>query len=75
MLLVLVLVFAFLLVTVAMHDAPSCERMSAASRLPPAGAALPAPLAGALVSVSGMRIGSVGRQALRNHHDRRVLAH
>ena len=41
----------------------------------PAGEAFPAQLAGVLASGVGMVIGSVGRQAVRNHHDRRALAH
>jgi Na+/proline symporter len=41
----------------------------------PAGEAFPAQLAGVLASALGMLIGSFGPQALRNHHDRRVLAH
>jgi SSS family transporter len=41
----------------------------------PAGEAFPAQLAGVLASAVGMLIGSFGPQALRNHLDRRVLAH
>ncbi len=43
--------------------------------LTPAGEAFPAQLAGVLASAAGMMIGSYGRQAVRNHHDTRMLAH
>lgn len=39
-----------------------------------AGEAFPAQLAGVLGAAAGMLIGSLGPQALRNHHDRSVLA-
>lgn len=41
----------------------------------PAGAAFPAQLAGVLAAGVGMVIGSLGPQALRDRHDRQVLAH
>jgi len=41
----------------------------------PAGEVFPAQLAGVLAAGAGMLVGSLGPQALRNHHDTRVLAH
>jgi SSS family transporter len=41
----------------------------------PAGEVFPAQLAGVLASAVGMLVGSLGPQALRNHHDTRALAH
>jgi SSS family transporter len=41
----------------------------------PAGEAFPAQLAGLIASAVGMVTGSLGPQAVRNHHDRHVLAH
>ena len=41
----------------------------------PAGEVFPAQLAGVLASAMGMLVGSLGPQALRNHHDTRALAH
>jgi Na+/proline symporter len=41
----------------------------------PAGEVFPCQLAGVLAAGVGMLVGSLGPQALANHHDRRVLAH
>jgi hypothetical protein len=41
----------------------------------PAGEVFPGQLAGVLAAGVGMLVGSLGPQALANHHDRRVLAH